>query len=1027
MSSVVSLLSVVATALRGLRSRLLLTVGSVFLATVAVAAAVVGPMYQAAAASSFVVSQLRSTPPALTGLSVDYTPGERVGIRQAETRAVAAVGRRLPHFGRPETSLVSRRMNAPGLRSARPMLLSQPGLCGRLVVTGTCPTRTGEALMLAFDAGHTHTVVGDTFHVRGVRTPFTLVGTYRVPAGGDGLFKPIRFRSLLPQPSRYGITPYAPGPFVVAPSTVTGMSAAGWFVRTDYRLSLPADTTLHDLHAATSEVAGLRAALRSHRLGDGLSLERGNVLRPVVEQAQVRRASALQTVTPAVVSLILVALVLLVRLLSAALELRRPELALAALRGVDRRQLWVLGMVEPVLILAIAAPIGVLAGYLAEVFLSSAWLVPGLPVRFGLASTGFAAGVLAVTLGAAAVVVRSATDEPLNVQIANVRRPVRSRRWTFLLRAALLAAAVAMLAASLWSGKPSKPNAADLLLPVVLAGAAGVLATLATGFAATWWTRRTAHRRGLAGFVASRTIARRREGTWLVLPMAVALAIAVFAAGIYSTAADWRASQAATMVGADLSFTVGFPLSRAVSITHQLDPEGRWLMAAGADADLDGPKVVVDAPRLARVARWPSSWTPGLSISEIGGRLSPLRPPLRLTGRRIQMTVDNRLGGSTPILVGVDLAAPFGEAHQIYVGPYPAGSTRRSASTAYCLRACEVKGLTISGPGALAQVMRGSVTISGIRVDGRPVGYFTRIGWQPRTARPFGGPPAPVTAVRSSADSLTLDIDSSGRTVVAGLAPRDLPAVPPVVMGRTATPKVLARHGTELQMATAVGGSAVVAPIATSESTPFFGPAGILVDDTTYTRDNAIFDAETTVYILARSDTPASILDALSARGITSPTTLDEVRSALDRDAYALALNLYLVVTAIVLLLAFGGLAVTMAVSIPARRRDAASLRVVGMPRRSIAAAVVLDTAAVLGAAALAGIAAGALAQYVVVHTLTLGYVDNIFTPRVLSSLDVRSVVELLGAACALMVCIAAVLGGLTVRGARSATLRENA
>jgi putative ABC transport system permease protein len=61
------------------------------------------------------------------------------------------------------------------------------------------------------------------------------------------------------------------------------------------------------------------------------------------------------------------------------------------------------------------------------------------------------------------------------------------------------------------------------------------------------------------------------------------------------------------------------------------------------------------------------------------------------------------------------------------------------------------------------------------------------------------------------------------------------------------------------------------------------------------------------------------------------------------------------------------------------------------------------------------------------VHTLTLGYVDNIFTPRVLSSLDVRSVVELLGAACAVMVCIAAVLGGLTVRGARSATLRENA
>ena len=85
-------------------------------------------------------------------------------------------------------------------------------------------------------------------------------------------------------------------------------------------------------------------------------------------------------------SLILVALVLLSRLLAAAMGLRRGELALASLRGYGRRQLWFLGMLEPLLILAVATPIGVGLGYLTSRVLARQWLVPGLPVPFVLAS-----------------------------------------------------------------------------------------------------------------------------------------------------------------------------------------------------------------------------------------------------------------------------------------------------------------------------------------------------------------------------------------------------------------------------------------------------------------------------------------------------------------------------------------------------------------------------------------------------------------------------------------------------------------
>ena len=93
------------------------------------------------------------------------------------------------------------------------------------------------------------------------------------------------------------------------------------------------------------------------------------------------------------------------------------------------------------------------------------------------------------------------------------------------------------------------------------------------------------------------------------------------------------------------------------------------------------------------------------------------------------------------------------------------------------------------------------------------------------------------------------------------------------------------------------------------------------------------------------------------------PDTEAAARALLDQDAFALALRLYVVVTVLVILLALAGLAANLAVQLPSRRRDAASLRVVGVKRRSVMVGVVAEFVLVLGAAALAGIAAGGVAQ----------------------------------------------------------------
>ncbi|MFC6321878.1 hypothetical protein ACFP3Q_17165, partial [Nocardioides sp. GCM10027113] len=77
--------------------------------------------------------------------------------------------------------------------------------------------------------------------------------------------------------------------------------------------------------------------------------------------------------------------------------------------------------------------------------------------------------------------------------------------------------------------------------------------------------------------------------------------------------------------------------------------------------------------------------------------------------------------------------------------------------------------------------------------------------------------------------------------------------------------------------------------------------------------------------------------------------------------------------------------------------------------------------------AAVAGLAAGTLAQYVVLRTVTLGVVDTLQTPALVAAVDWQRLVVLAVAAAVVLGAVALASAGLTVRGARGATLRETA
>ena len=209
---------------------------------------------------------------------------------------------------------------------------------------------------------------------------------------------------------------------------------------------------------------------------------------------------------------------------------------------------------------------------------------------------------------------------------------------------------------------------------------------------------------------------------------------------------------------------------------------------------------------------------------------------------------------------------------------------------------------------------------------------------------------------------------------------------------------------------------------------PFVGPAGLLVDYASFVSDRPVYD---NLFDDSRADAgrcpESDVATALTKAGLTVETTLAAQQRVLDQSAYALALRLYAVVAVLVLLMALAGLFVSTAVQLPARRRDAAALRVVGVPRSAVMSAVAREFLVVLGGAAIAGILAGSLAQYVVLRTITLGTVDAISTPALVAAISPLRLVALAAIAVVVLGLAAFFSASLTVRGARGSTLRESA
>lgn len=1008
------------TVLRGLRARALLSAGSVLLTALAVGSAVLGPIFQEAVTNSYLVTRLNEAPNNLTGLSWVYQPssGAAADPAEAQQRARSAVAEAPGPFGPPSTQLVSDQF--PALEGIA-RILAADDACAHLSVQGRCPSQPGEVLILAGDLERNLLEIGDDIEVAAPIGTVTVVGTYRAPLDeADFWFDLSRFASIpaFETASRLQM-PYRPAPFVTVPEAFAELPASAWHVTAARLLEAPPDLTLADLGTALTTARSVEDE-RVKVEGGRLRGETVNDLQLIATETRDQQATARSSIAPAVISLVLVAMALLLRLLMAAADLRLPELSLASLRGLGRRQMWGLGLSEPLALLLLAVPVGGVIGVGLALGLARWWLVPGLPLPLPVASLVSGLVVVVASVLVAVLAVSLVLRVSLSDQLTGVRRPHASSRASVIVQLVLVAAAVAVLVSKLTGGGPGRPDVTDLVLPVLLAVVAGLAATRATAALATWWTRRR-RTRSLPAFVASRAISRRQEGTLVILPVTAAIAVCVFGAGVYDSAASWRTSVAATTAPAAEVWRSPQPLNETVALTHELDPEGDYLMAATTISTLGPTYVVLDTPRLASVAEWQDQWTPGIGAAEIADRLGPRAPIPALAGREFTLTVDNRAETDNELHVRVRFAVPGERPHFVFLGPFPSGTSTQSGAIPYCRDGCSLTGITLGGPAALPLQINGRVEISGVSVDGQPVeGAVDGAGWG---RSPTASAAAMMTSVEARDGVLSVEAASGGSRGILQLTSGDLPQALPVVRGVDAPTGAQAGSVGSESSATEFESD----PVVRAASVPLLGPTGVMIDYTLLTSDREIYPQDVPVYVFAAEDTPAGLRAELLDSGASLSTTLAGTKRTLDQGAYALALRLYAVVALLVLLMALAGLFVSTAVQLPARRRDAASLRVVGVPRRSVMSAVVRELGVVLGGTAIAGLAAGTLAQYVVLRTVTLGVVDNVRTPALVAAVDWQRLALLTAVAVLLFGAVALASAALTVRGARGSTLRENA
>ena len=241
--------------------------------------------------------------------------------------------------------------------------------------------------------------------------------------------------------------------------------------------------------------------------------------------------------------------------------------------------------------------------------------------------------------------------------------------------------------------------------------------------------------------MSSRAISRRQEGTLVILPVTAAIAVAVFGAGVYDSAATWRTSVAATASPARRPGPHRCPWRETDRPDPRIDPDGEWVMTAAEVPATRGPTSPSStADRLATGVDLAADLDAGSERRggrrqhrDAGRRAVPRSPA---AGSRSPSTT--RPGRRQAARGRGALRHPRRPApRSVYLGPFPAGRAHARRAGARPADGCPLEGMTLGGGAGTTMQMKGSIRL----VDDRS--STARPCREASTARPGSRPPTP--------------------------------------------------------------------------------------------------------------------------------------------------------------------------------------------------------------------------------------------------------------------------------------------
>ena len=935
------------------RTRTAQAVTVLVLTALATAMAVAGPWYGVAASSRAADVAVATAPAAQRVLSV-----RQIVAMDGSPRTD------LDRFASSVTNLLPIRDNRPVLGLTQAMSVSRGGatqaiavgyrddFCTHLRLIGECPAASGEVAISNSAAQQLGLDVGDRLVVRSTSTTpvnLRIAGRYDYADPGGAYWSNPQFRA------DGGLDPlFTPLDTFVLPEL--------WAPTLAYDVIVPNALIRgddgYDLGAALRE-ADVQMNLRQLRLANPT----GQILDTIRRDRE--------TIELGVVAALLQVLVLAWFAIGLAGRYtgreRRGDAALLKLRGSTRTGMLRLTFGQHLMPVLGGLTVGAPAGYLL------AWVLAGrvtasVETRTALVWSAAAAG--AVVVGGL-LVLAAVESVVLRLPVAVLLRRVPSGRRDWRADVVDLCLLGVAMAAVYQARTPGPDTGLGLVAPALVALAVALLLARFLG-RLTDRAGAVALRTGRLRFGLTAVQVSRQPGTDRVFALII-VAVAMFA----SAAGGWYAARTAGIdrssveLGASRVLTVQAESRTALqTAVRRADPGGRQAMAAVVDRASSPPVLAVDSDRLAAVARWRPEYGPVATLPDAIAAAPVAAALPAITGSRLTVSARNNRDAAVA-LTAVLQNESTGAAVPVVLGPIPRGEHTVSAAVAGCVPSpgCRlVRWEVVGPPGDDGQPGPApgdaAVTVRALTQQNPPADILgpAKLGDVARWRSDIAGAAMDIAAedgtLTMSRERNDMGFAGPGNQVYAVDAVLPLPIV-------LAGPPSKAWQFTDPAVYSFGGGLTPVRITGTAGVLPVLGAAGMLVDLDASRRVAADADLGGTYQVWLAPDASASVVDGLTAAGLTVVAD-DSVAARADRLAEqgpAVVARFGLLAAGIGLLMAAATVAVAAAVDRGSQADQLLALRTQGLSRRSAIVTGYVGPAALILAGLLGGVLAAAIAR----------------------------------------------------------------